>query len=68
MRIICEEVSIKVKRTVTIDGKKKVQTKKFYQTINPFNKNADGAIKNRSDILKELHQEADDWKNNKDNQ
>jgi hypothetical protein len=42
-------------------GKKCKRSKAFYQTLNPFNKNADGSVKTRSEILSELHAEARKW-------
>ena len=57
-----QEVSIKgVKRFVGEDGKKKTRTMKFCQTLNPFNKNADGSVKNRDQIMVEITKERDDW-------
>lgn len=35
-------------------------TKKFYQTISPFN-HKNGLVKNRKQILKELEKEASIW-------
>lgn len=43
------------------DGKR--QQKTFSQTLNPFNKAADGTPKTREQILVELREEADRWKN-----
>ena len=37
------------------------RTKTFDQTINPWNRNADGSVKNREEILLELRAEADEW-------
>lgn len=56
------EVSIKaVRRWVDADGKKRQQTRKFFQTINPFNKNADGTQKTRDQIMVELKAQRDEW-------
>lgn len=54
-----EEVTLKAVRTK--DGKR--QQKTFRQTINPFNKNADGSRKTREQIYSELSEEAQLWKN-----
>ena len=63
-RFMFEEVAIRVtKRWKDESGKKRQQTKKFYQTINPFNKNAKGLKKNRSEILAELKEESEAWLN-----
>ncbi|MFA5040034.1 MAG: hypothetical protein WC464_00170 [Bdellovibrionales bacterium] len=61
MNVNFNEVSIKARRTVFVDGKKKIQQRKFYQTLNPFNKNTDGTIKNRNDIIKELEEAILKW-------
>lgn len=62
MKVYFEEVSVKaVKRWVDENGKKHQQTKKFYQTINPFNKDKDGFPKNREQILAEIKAERDAW-------
>lgn len=43
-------------------GKKLTRKTTFMQTISPFNKNADGTLKDRNAILAELHEEAQQWK------
>jgi hypothetical protein len=43
-------------------GKKVRRQRTFEQTINPFNKHADGIPKSRIDILGELKNKADAWK------
>ena len=56
-----QEVSVKgVKRWVE-DGKKKQKTKKFCQTLNPYNINSDGSVKTRSEIIKEITEEKNNW-------
>jgi len=42
-------------------GKTIRRQKKFYQTINPFNKNKDGRVKTRKEILKELKERIATW-------
>lgn len=42
-------------------GKRMTRQKKFYQTINPFNKNSDGVIKNRHMIYEEIMAEREEW-------
>lgn len=62
MRYQFEEVSLKaVRRWTDADGKKRQQTKKFFQTINPFNKNADDTLKDRKQIMAELVIQRDAW-------
>lgn len=57
-----EEVSITaVKRWKDETGKKRQETRKFYQTLNPYNKNADGTPKSCEQILTELKAERDAW-------
>lgn len=64
MRYQFEEVSLKaVRRWTDENGKKRQQTKKFMQTINPFNKNADGSLKDRKQIMAELVIQRDAWMN-----
>jgi hypothetical protein len=46
----------------SICKKRATRSKYFYQTINPFNKNEDGSIKNGGDIMKEENIKADKWK------
>lgn len=43
-------------------GAKAKRNKVFYQTLNPFNKGADGQPKERSQIARELVEEAKAWK------
>lgn len=42
-------------------GRKLKRQKKFWQTLNPFNKNPDGSIKDRRDILDALGVERNKW-------
>lgn len=43
------------------NGKWRYQKKTFYQTINPFNVNADGVPKTRQEIYAELNEEIRRW-------
>jgi hypothetical protein len=43
-------------------GKKVRRQRTFSQTLNPFNKNADGSVKTVPDIYRALRVEADAWK------
>ena len=54
------EVKLSVKTTAPCGkcGKQCSRTKKFWQTLNPFNTNADGSVKTRDDITSELGQQA----------
>ena len=58
------EVSLRVEKTgkcITC-GKRRKRVEKFWQTLNPFNKKADGTIKNPFDIRREIAIEARKWK------
>ena len=63
MRIKFEEVSVKgVRRWIdSSDGKRRQETRKFYQTISPFNKGPDGMPKTRQQIMEEVIAERDAW-------
>lgn len=61
MRIVFDEVRIKAKRAWKENGKKRQETKFFSQTINPFNKNAQGLMKTRDEIMAELYTEKAEW-------
>lgn len=61
-RITFDEVCIRgVRRWTDENGKRRQETRKFSQTINPFNRNADGTIKTREEIMKELIAKRDAW-------
>jgi hypothetical protein len=61
-RIICREIAVKAtRRWVDADGKKRQETRKFWQTINPFNSKADGSLKTEADIRAEINAERDAW-------
>jgi hypothetical protein len=61
MRITFQEVSTRRTFRWTENGKRRQTTEVFMQTINPFNKNADGAPKSREEIWKEINAKADAW-------
>lgn len=57
-----KEVSIKRRRTILKDGKRRQETKKFWQTISPFNTSeATGYPKTEQEIMRELEREANAW-------
>jgi len=61
-RYVFQEVSVKgVFRWKDADGKPRQETRKFMQTINPFNKNARGQPKSHSEIMAEIRSERDLW-------
>lgn len=62
MRVHFEEISVKAtKKWKDVNGRQRQCTKKFFQTLNPFNKNKDGSIKSRSDIMIEITASRDAW-------
>lgn len=44
-----------------VTGRPRQQTRVFAQTVNPFNKNAQGQVKTREEIKDELRSERDAW-------
>jgi hypothetical protein len=57
-----QEVTLRgVWRWQDAEGKWHQQTKKFFQTLNPFNKTADGTVKTREQIMQELRAERQAW-------
>ena len=58
------EVSIKAEKSgkCIVCGKKRKRTRKFWQTLNPYNKNPDGTVKNVADIMSEIQTEVRLWK------
>lgn len=53
---IYDEVSVKgIKRWKDKDGKQRQETRKFFQTISPFNP------KTRDEIMKEILKERQEW-------
>lgn len=62
IRISFDEISVKgTRRWTDENGRKRQQTKKFYQTVNPFNIGADGLPKTREQISIEVTAERDVW-------
>lgn len=62
-RYIFPEVRLKATRcwTDAETGRRRQKTKTFSQTINPFNKAADGSQKDRNAIMDELRIKRDAW-------
>lgn len=58
------EVPVYAEKSVpcTVCGKRVRRERKFVQTLNPFNKDADGNVKNADQIRVELRAKADAWK------
>lgn len=62
MRVTFSEVAVKAtRRWVDEEGVKRQQTRKFFQTISPFNLNKDGGYKDREQIMREITAERDAW-------
>lgn len=60
--IVFEKVSVKgVKQWTDAEGKRRQKTMHFMQTINPYNKNADGSVKTYYQIKEELKKERAAW-------
>lgn len=60
-RYTFDKVEIKGTRRWKENGKKRQQTKVFMQTLNPFNKNSDGTVKTREQIMEQLLTARDAW-------
>lgn len=58
-----EKISTSRKKTWKdpVTGKRRSKTMTFWQTQNPFNKNADGTPKSYDQIRAEIEAEADAW-------
>ena len=60
-----QEVSTKgvIKQECCVEGcKKKTQaTKKFCQTLNPYNRNKNGDVKSREEIVREINEQKREW-------
>lgn len=56
-----DEVKARGSRYETIDGKRRLRRKTFYETINPFNRNSDGTIKTRADCIASVVAKARAW-------
>jgi hypothetical protein len=63
MKVAFEKVTRRATRAGVCQscGKRRKQSKTFYQTISPFNLVANGSAKTREQIWKELDAEADKW-------
>ncbi len=61
---VFSEVSFRAEKSgkCIICGKRRKRAKKFWQTLNPFNKKADGRVKTPSDIREELAVDVLKWK------
>jgi hypothetical protein len=57
------EVKLQGRKTskCVVCGKRRSRSKTFWQTLNPFNKKADGSVKSRRDIMEELRGKIKLW-------
>lgn len=64
MRITFDEIAIRetVRWRDPVTGRNRQMTQKFFQTVSPFNRGSDGAMKSRQQIRDELQREARLWK------
>jgi len=57
-----DEIAVKATRYWTDEtGKRRQETRKFFQTQNPYNRGADGFPKSRAQIMQEITAERDAW-------
>lgn len=64
MRITFTQVTYPAQKSgVCVCGKRAVRKERFWQTLNQFNKNAGGVPKTRDEILTELKDQAQLWRN-----
>lgn len=62
MRFTFPEISVKAtRRWVDENGKKRQETRKFFQTVSPFNRASDGQIKTKEQINQEVFAQRDAW-------
>lgn len=63
MKVTFEKVTLRAQRRAncTKCGKKRTRTVTFWQTLNPFNKTAEGRVKTTDDIYPELRAQATAW-------
>jgi hypothetical protein len=64
MTVNFNEVSLSATKSgsCAVCGKHAKRSEKFSQTLNPFNKNADGSLKNSDQINTELLATVNEWK------
>lgn len=62
-RYVFQEIAIKATKRWkdSATGKPRSQTRKFFQTLNPFNRDSTGDIKTREQIYAEIKAERDTW-------
>lgn len=64
MRVTFREVVLTSSKSglCPICARRATRTQKFFQTVNPFNVNANGVPKGRDEIMGELRAQRDEWK------
>lgn len=61
MRMTFDVVSVRATRIWRENGRRRQQTREFMQTLNPFNKDDDGNVKTRQQILVEINAARATW-------
>jgi hypothetical protein len=61
MRITFQEISLRATYRWKENGRVRQTTKKFYQTVSPFNKDGQGFEKTPEQIKREITRERDAW-------
>lgn len=63
MKVVFKEVSLFASKTgvCSVCGKKVKRTRKFFQTLNPFNKNSQGDVKTAKEIMAANSVETAKW-------
>jgi hypothetical protein len=63
IRMVFQEVVLRTEKSghCSVCRKAAVRSKKFSQTLNPYNKNEAGVPKTRDEIMSELREESAEW-------
>ena len=63
-RYVWESVVLVVRRSGKCPncGKRRQRSKRFEQTVNPWNKNPDGTVRTRAEVVEAVRAEAAAWK------
>lgn len=61
MKVTFDTVKLTGVRYVIVNGKRKRQQKVFYQTVNPYNRNHDGSVKSRAEVVMSVREEVLNW-------
>ena len=61
MRIVFPVVRYRAEKFIVVNGKRRKRQKTFEQTVNPFNRNADGSVKSHDQVREDVRAEALAW-------